>query len=128
MIPDLCAECLAKVKAAAKAERVRRREKTRTSRLENMAKRAARREATAELRNQVVILAGGRCERCGEETAPVFGHMHHLYGGSGRRKAMESPETCAWLCGTCHRGLHQYPREARAFRETIRAKRAKEST
>ena len=124
-LPDLCAECMAKVKAAARAERERRREKTRGTRLAKVAKRATLREETAELRAKVVLLAGGKCERCGDEVAPLWGHMHHLYPGRGRRTQEQSVTNCAWLCGRCHDHFHAHPRESIAFRATIAEKRTK---
>ncbi|HVP49669.1 MAG TPA: HNH endonuclease [Candidatus Bathyarchaeia archaeon] len=82
------------------------------------------REQTEALHKQVIGLAWVKgllcCERCGEWTPQVVGHMHHTLGGSGRRRQQQSIENVAWLCGTCHRALHREPAAAREFRERLK--------
>ena len=46
----------------------------------------------------------GRCEWACEQRAE---DPHHILGGSGRRKAMEAPETVAGVCRSCHRAFER---------------------
>jgi 5-methylcytosine-specific restriction endonuclease McrA len=44
--------------------------------------------------------AKGMCEYCGHPGS----ELHHVFGGRGKRKDLESFETVVWLCSECHRG------------------------
>lgn len=71
------------------------------------AKRAAEREEMATLRSVVMARANGRCEVCYRAETPANPlHMHHLRGGSGRRRQEQRPETCVMACVLCHRRAH----------------------
>jgi len=85
--------------------------------------RADYKAQTAALREKVIALARISCERCQRSTLPAMGHMHHLQGGSGRRRQEQNITNVAWLCGDCHRTLHEYPEVNRMFAAWIRAKR-----
>lgn len=82
------AACLKPKRAAAPARK--RRE----------SKRATHREETAGIREAVMARAGERCECCGGYTSAP--EMDHFFGGNGRRRALQSVETCWGICWTCH--------------------------
>ena len=65
------------------------------------AKKATRKEKTANVRFLVMERAGFRCESCGV-SLPLGGlELDHVFGGANRR-ALETPETCMALCHACH--------------------------
>jgi hypothetical protein len=75
-------------------------------------KRTTHRERTAQIREERMAIALGQCEgsshvmRCQR----LATQMHHLAGGSGRRRQQQSVETVRMLCEYHHREAH---REAR---------------
>jgi hypothetical protein len=71
-------------------------------------KAAAHRLETALLRAEVFTRGAWNCEFC--RTAEAT-EMHHLEGGIGRRRQMQSVENCVALCAKCHRGYHGDPKE-----------------
>lgn len=67
------------------------------------AKQVTKRETWAQIRDAVLDRAGGQCE------GGVAGQVHkgmlsvdHMFGGSGRRQALQSKFTCWALCARCH--------------------------
>ena len=73
-------------------------------------RRASKAELRAEkisaIRHKVEARSQGRCENsnCAAEFSDAHpGEMDHAFGGSGRRRAMESELTCWMLCHACHR-------------------------
>lgn len=93
MIPDLCAECLAKVKAAKKAEKARRK-----------AKATPRTDTPINVRDLAALRAGGKCECCGW---PLISgaELHHVESG-GLRRHRERLRSILYLCRHCHREVH----------------------
>lgn len=51
--------------------------------------------------DEIMERANYRCELCGSGNMV---EIHHLLGGSGRRKQQERKETLMALCYECHRG------------------------
>jgi hypothetical protein len=68
---------------------------------EKAARKDARRLATRAVYEAVRERAAGKCEACGRARHQPI--MDHWLGGSGRRKQLESVETCWGLCGMCNR-------------------------
>lgn len=62
-------------------------------------------------RQAVRSRARDRCEMCGSP-APM-GHWHHRRSRSVRDIHTHCPCNGAWLCGTCHRIVHENPMTAR---------------
>lgn len=58
----------------------------------------------AELRNQVLQRAAGKCEnpRCRKDLHKAGVEVDHWLGGGGRRTQKQSIETCWALCVECH--------------------------
>lgn len=54
-----------------------------------------------KLFQSVVERAGGQCEVCGSNQGI---ELHHILGGTGRRRQQERYETIVALCYECHRG------------------------
>jgi hypothetical protein len=70
------------------------------------AKRAARKAATAALREKVFARPGPDCE-LGQHGWPRYDvEMHHLVAGSAKRVTEDVSNTLR-ACTTCHRGWHQ---------------------
>lgn len=65
-----------------------------------------RRTDMAILRTQVLNRANGSCEFCGADRKL---QLHHLLGGSGRRRQQQSERTCAAVCSICHNAYHAAP-------------------
>ena len=86
------------------------------------AKREAHCEATGKLRAQAMERADSRCEVCGgdDELGPL--HMHHIEGGSGRRRERQRIENVILLCAWDHDQAHRTPRR---FRLALRPWREK---
>lgn len=61
-------------------------------------KKAAKREATSEVREAVMVRALGHCECCGAFVGETHLQLDHLEG----RARSESVETCWALCFGCH--------------------------
>ncbi len=59
-------------------------------------------EGIGEIRRGVFTRAGGRCEECERELDEIHLSVDHFFGGSGRRRALQSVETCWVLCSPCH--------------------------
>jgi 5-methylcytosine-specific restriction endonuclease McrA len=79
-----------KVKKSVRASRVRRETKKKT-----------RKEKWAEIREAVLRRSHGLCEcGCGDEYERL--EVDHFFGGNGRRKALESVETCWALSPNRH--------------------------
>jgi hypothetical protein len=57
-----------------------------------------------QLRHEVIVRAAGACEWCGDPVPP--GELHHVLGGSGRRRQEERLDTLAFLCLACHKEVH----------------------
>lgn len=55
------------------------------------------------IKAQIALRSRGRCEACGKRLPKSEAQDDHFFGGSGRRLAMESVETCWHLCVPCHR-------------------------
>jgi hypothetical protein len=81
-------------------------------------RRAEHREETARIRKAVFERAGGHCEgpvlwvrtandvtyaRCFRTPT----ELHHLEGGSGRRRQKQTVENCRAYCFECHRAAHR---------------------
>lgn len=67
------------------------------------AKKKAHREETGAIRAAVVKRADNTCEACRSQfRAFDYFAMDHFFGGSGRRRAMQRPETCWLLCRDCN--------------------------
>ena len=116
---------LAPVRVMEAVERLLRKPKRPQKRIEVGRMKPTReeyRERTRVLREIVMDLANYRCERCAEPQLllPSKGHMHHVIGGSGKRRQQQSIENVAWLCADCHRALHREPAAAREFRERLK--------
>ena len=58
----------------------------------------------ADIRREVILRAGGRCEFCRGPVPP--GEMHHILGGA-RRRRRERLDTLAFVCLRCHQGYHR---------------------
>jgi 5-methylcytosine-specific restriction endonuclease McrA len=65
-------------------------------------RRAERSERSANIRREVTKRDGGKCVLCGNPATD----MHHLCYGSGMRRVLESPSTCASVCRDHHRLAH----------------------
>lgn len=63
---------------------------------------------TPQVRAAVRQRSRGRCERC---RIAVATDMHHK---RRRREGDHSAENAAHLCRSCHRFLHEHPRQAKA--------------
>jgi len=75
----------------------------RAHRVRTVAKRKTRKEEMAELREQVALRADGMCEACAVRGLEAVGtEMDHFFGGSGRRRALQSRFTCWLLCSGHH--------------------------
>jgi hypothetical protein len=80
-------------------------------------RRAEHRAETARIRKAVFDRADGRCEGIVSITdakdswvqqcpnAPT--ELHHLRGGSGRRRQKQTVENCRAYCFECHRAAHR---------------------
>jgi 5-methylcytosine-specific restriction endonuclease McrA len=66
------------------------------------ARAKAHREDMASIRAAVLKRANELCEAC-HTHAPQVLQIDHAFGGSGRRRALQSMETCWALCPYCHR-------------------------
>lgn len=102
---DLCAECWAKIKAAGRAEKERRKEKARPRVEAKTAKRTDRRQSLAEIREWLYSETDGKCAAAGCALDDGW-ELHHLVSG-GMRRARESVATCAPLCRVCHLWAHR---------------------
>ncbi len=65
-------------------------------------RRRSHAEATADLRARVFARARGLCEICGDTAT----QMHHLDGGSGKRREKQAVGNCIALCSTDHWRCH----------------------
>lgn len=77
---------------------------------ERAERRAERREALARLRLAVFDRANGRCEKCGLHTPS---DLHHMRGGSGRRREAQTMGNCVALCRACHAEAERHKRTFR---------------
>lgn len=71
------------------------------ARKRRVAKRASHREEMAGIREAVLERADDHCEACRSRTGMAL-QVDHMFGGSGRRRALQSVETCWALCNLCH--------------------------
>lgn len=62
-----------------------------------------RRLRLAEVRHEVVVRCAGYCELCRLDRVR---ELHHILGGTGRRKKEERLDTLIGLCLTCHASIH----------------------
>jgi nucleoside 2-deoxyribosyltransferase len=82
---------------------------TQASKPRREANAKARKEEWAAIREAVLKRADGKCESpgCGFELGmlqqPHPLEVDHFFGGTGRRRALQSVETCWALCRRCHR-------------------------
>lgn len=68
---------------------------------------------TKAIRAAVFKRANRLCEFC-PWIPPRYAHeLHHLEGGSGRRRERQSVSNCVALCLSCHREYHSDPWEFR---------------
>jgi hypothetical protein len=92
--------------------------KGRTRAEDRKAKRETHRDETSKIRALRMLVAGGQCEaalQCNRtqctasHRCPSLGplHMHHLEGGSGRRRQKQSVENVRMLCWKHHREAHR---------------------
>jgi hypothetical protein len=100
--------------------------KGRTRAEDQKAKRETHRQQTARIREERIRIAGGKCEAYlfpegpwemsslgvpfGQPPVQCAGsaeHMHHLLGGSGRRRQKQSVENVRMLCAFHHREAHR---------------------
>ena len=58
-----------------------------------------------EIRHDVIVRSGGRCEFCRIPVPP--GELHHILGGIGRRRRDERVDTVAFICVACHHAYHR---------------------
>jgi len=99
---DLCAECWGKIKAAAKAEKERRREKKRP-RVEAKRGRSLNEwERWVALKTQAMLRDSWTCVMC---RTPVGLDCHHLEPG-GAKHRRERIENVITLCRWCHDAYH----------------------
>lgn len=56
------------------------------------------------IREEIIEMSKGSCEYCGKTGT----ELHHVFGGRGKRKDLESIETVVWLCSECHRGKNSW--------------------
>jgi hypothetical protein len=97
-------DMLSIAKKAKKDRSSRRRDRTtRAPGRTKAQRRASKKEHRSEVRAACVQRSDGECECCG---GPGATEMHHLISG-GLRSHREKPETCAMLCGFCHREWHR---------------------
>lgn len=91
--------------------------KGRTLAEDRAAKRETHRQETARIRDERMGIAQGQCEWGILDTfrnAPCFRsatQMHHLVGGSGRRRQKQSVENVRMLCAFHHREAHRDARQ-----------------
>lgn len=101
----LCSACGAVVAGKPPRKAMRTRAQDRAE------KRAAHREQTRTIRAERMRLAGGRCEYVidlvGNRCQAPAQHMHHLEGGSGRRRQKQSIANVRMLCLVHHRIEHR---------------------
>lgn len=66
----------------------------------------------------VLERAGGLCELC-FQYKPL--QLHHIIGGSGKRKQHETVESCMMLCLECHDEVERNKRLDRALKKMVQA-------
>lgn len=72
------------------------------------AKRRARNEAYAEVREFVAERAGGMCEAQVSGVCRIYGaHAHHRLRRS--QGGADTAENLVWLCHACHDHVHRNP-------------------
>ena len=78
----------------------------REKQIRKSAAKAAHAKETAAIRLACFLRAGNRCELCGFN---IPTELHHLLGGSGRRRQRQAVENCMAICLLCHREYHSSP-------------------
>lgn len=66
-------------------------------------------------RQQLIELAGARCQICGKKTRPLIVHHKHY-----KSLGYEKPKDCLVLCRKCHKRKHQKPINGATFRQRPR--------
>lgn len=113
----ICAECGGKVPVRKVAPRKVIPGESRKAKRER--KRLTHREEMEVLRMAVFTRAGGRCEFVNWKGTPEAfrcertpSELHHLEGGSGRRRQRQTVENCRAYCFDCHRAAHRASRRS----------------
>lgn len=65
-------------------------------------KKRTHKEATDAIHGAVLLRSRGACEAPNCGTRSFVLQMDHWLGGSGRRRTLQSIETCWMLCRPCH--------------------------